>query len=142
MLLDVNLLLLAVDRSSHHHERARTWLTRQLNGKRRVGIPWPTLTGFLRIVTHPRALQHPLGPREAMGFVDAWLSLDLVWIPQPGPSHAELIGALVAEHDLRGNLIPDAHLAALALEHGLTVCSTDTDFARFGEVSWQNPISN
>lgn len=141
MLVDVNVLLLAVDARSARHERARKWLTATLNGTRRVGLPWQSLGGFLRIATHPRALENPLAPAEAMRFVEDWLSADLVWIPAPGPSHAELLGNLLAEHDIRGNLVPDAQLAALAIEHGLTVCSTDTDFARFPEIEWQNPVA-
>lgn len=141
MILDVNLLLFAVDEESPFHTRAREWLVQRLNESRRVAIPWQTIGGFLRIVTHPRALDHPLGPGEAMALVDAWLERDVVWIPTPGPSHAVILKELVELHDVRGNLMPDAQLAALAIEHGLTVCSADSDFARFGEIEWINPLA-
>jgi toxin-antitoxin system PIN domain toxin len=141
MLLDANLLLYAVHRSSRHHLRTRDWLTDQLNGPRRVGLPWQSLAAFLRIATHPRAFERPLDPSHAWARVTDWLACEVAWIPQPGPRHATLLGGLIARHDVRGNLIPDAQLAALALEHGLAVCSADTDFARFTELEWRNPLS-
>jgi len=140
VIVDVNLLLFAVDRRSPFHERAKSWLTQQINGTRRVGLPWQTLGGFLRIVTHPRALSNPLTPVEAMGFLEEWLARETVWIPAPGRSHAQLLGSLMEKHDVRGSLIPDARLAALAIEHGLAVYSADTDFARFSEIEWRNPL--
>jgi predicted nucleic acid-binding protein len=73
--------------------------------------------------------------------VSSWLALDTVWIPQPGPSHAEILGQLVLRHDVRGNLVTEAQFAALAFEHGLAICSADTDFARFTEVEWINPLA-
>lgn len=76
-----------------------------------------------------------------MGFVTDWLSSEAAWIPQPTDRHADVLGSLVTSYHLRGNLITDAHLAALAIEHGLTVCSADTDFARFVEIAWHNPLA-
>jgi len=141
MLVDANVLLLAVDAASPFHETAATWLTGVLNGARRVAVPWPVLGAFVRISTHPRASEHPLGPADAWRYVDDWLACDTVWIPNPTHRHAEIFGALVVSYQLRGNLVSDAHLAALAVEHGLTVCSADTDFARFREVRWINPLA-
>jgi uncharacterized protein len=141
MLLDANLLLYAVDRSSRFHSVAASWLTEQLNGPRRVGIPWQSLVAFLRISTHPRASESPLLPEEALRFVDEWLAADTVWTPVPGARHGELLGDLVRRHQLRGNLISDAHLAALALEHGLPLVSADSDFARFTDLHWINPFA-
>lgn len=79
--------------------------------------------------------------RSAWAQVSDWLALDTVWVPNPGPSYAEILGRLVLEYDVRGNLVPDVQLAALALEHGLAVCSADTDFARFTGVEWVNPVA-
>jgi toxin-antitoxin system PIN domain toxin len=141
MLIDANLLLYAVHRQSPFHVKARNWLAEELNGGRRVGFPWQSLTSFLRIATHPRAFDHPLAPADAWARVTDWLSADVAWIPEPGDRHAEILGDLVVRHDVRGNLIPDAQLAALALEHGLTVCSADTDFARFTGIRWENPVA-
>lgn len=140
MLLDANLLLYAVNSSSPQHETAAEWLTEQLNGPRRVALPWQSLAAFLRISTHPRAFARPLAPAVAWELIAGWLAAPAAWIPAPGPSHAQLLGELVVRYELRGNLIPDAQLAALALEHGLSVCSADTDFARFKEIRWQNPV--
>jgi uncharacterized protein len=141
MLIDASLLLFAVDRSSPFHEAAAVWLTGVLNGSRRVGIPWPSLAAFVRISTHPRASERPLSPEVAWRHVEAWLACDPVWIPGPTERHAETLGGFVVSYQLRGNLVSDAHLAALASEHGLTVFSADTDFARFREIRWVNPLA-
>lgn len=141
MLLDANLLLYAVHSRAPHHRAAAAWLTEQLNGPRRVGLPWQSLAAFLRISTHPRAFERPLDGPTAWQRVADWLQAPAAWIPQPGTEHAALLGQLIARHDVRGNLVPDAQLAALALEHGLTICSADTDFARFTEIRWHNPLA-
>lgn len=141
MLLDANLLLFARDEQSAFHEPAREWLTEQLSGPSRVGFPWPSLLAFVRIATHPRAVEHPLSPRQAWAQVEQWLAPAVAWIPSPSERHAEILGGLVTRYELHANLVPDAHLAALAIEHGLEVCSADTDFARFSEIRWRNPIA-
>ncbi len=141
MLLDANLLLYAVHKRSAQHDAALDWLTEQLNGSRRVGFPWQSLTAFLRIATHPRAFERPLDPAVAWERITDWLAAPVAWIPEAGPEHARVFGELVLRHEIRGNLVPDAQLAALALEHGLSICSTDTDFARFPEIRWHNPIA-
>ncbi len=140
MLIDANLLLFAVDARSPFHRAAAGWLTQQLNGPRRVGLPWQSLAAFVRISTHPRASQRPLTPQEAWARVEDWLAAGPVWIPNPTERHAEVLGRLVTSYQLRGNLVADAQLAALAVEYGLTLCSADTDFARFREVRWENPL--
>lgn len=142
MLLDANLLLYAVDTSSYHHHLALRWLTEQLNRPVRVGMPWESLAAFLRIATHPRASDRPLSSKAAWGFVDDWLACSNVWIPLPSERHAEILGGLIGRYHLSGNQIPDARLAALAIEHGLTLCSADTDFARFSETRWENPLTD
>jgi uncharacterized protein len=142
MLVDANLLLYAVDRSSPDHDAAARWLTEQLNRPLRIGLPWESLAAFLRISTHPRASDHPLSPRAAWSFVHDWLERRNVWIPPPSAEHAELLGELIQRYRLSGNQIPDARLAALAIEHGLILYSTDTDFARFSEIRWENPLAS
>ena len=141
MLVDANLLLYAVDRSSPHHERAAGWLTEQLNGPRRIGLPWQSLVAFARISTHPRAAAKPLTGSRAADFVREWLAAEVVWTPVPGEGHADIFTRFVTEQHLTGNLVSDAHLAALAVEHGLTLCSNDSDFARFPGLSWMNPLA-
>jgi toxin-antitoxin system PIN domain toxin len=141
MLLDANILLFAADSRSPYHDRASAWLTRSLNGDARVGLPWESLAAFVRIATHPRASEHPLTPSDAWGFVTEWLAAATTWVPLPTERHVEVLGGLVEKYGLAGNLVPDGHLAALAIEHGLEVCSTDTDFARFREIRWRDPLA-
>lgn len=140
MLVDANILLYAADSRSPFHPRAASWLSDQLNGSRRVGFPWQSLVAFLRISTHPRASEDPLDPETAARFIEEWLEPDVAWIPQPGPGHTAILTDMLRSYHLRGNLISDAHLAALAVEHGLTMCSADTAFARFTELRWSNPL--
>jgi uncharacterized protein len=140
MLIDANLLLYAVDRASPFHEAAAAWLTEQLNGPRQVALPWQSLVAFLRISTNPRASASPLTSDDAVTFLEDWLRLEVVWVPTPGSQHSRLFGELVRRYQLQGNMISDAHLAALALEHGLALYSADTDFARFRELTWINPL--
>jgi uncharacterized protein len=140
MLVDANLLLYAVHRRSEQHEAAAAWLSEQLNGPRRVGLPWQSLAAFLRISTHPRAFERPLSPATAWERVTDWLSAPVSWIPLPGPEYGRILGELINAHDVGGNLVPDATLAALAIEHGATLYSADTDFVRFGALRWKNPL--
>jgi uncharacterized protein len=141
MLVDANILLYAVDEASPFHERASRWLTERLNGDRRVAFPWHSLVAFLRISTHERASAQPLRPEQAAGFVADWLEPEVAWIPREGPGHARILTDLITRYKLTGNIISDAHLAALAIEHGLEVCSNDADFARFSEIRWTNPVA-
>jgi predicted nucleic acid-binding protein len=91
---------------------------------------------------NPRILDHPRSPSEAWDQVEAWLDCSPVWIPLPTERHRETLGELLRDSAVsRGNLVPDAHLAALAVEHGLTLCSTDGDFARFPGLRWENPLA-
>ncbi len=141
MLIDANLLVFAVNAESPFHPKARAWLDDRLNGDRQVGIPWLSLAAFIRLVTNPRIVRQPLAPTEAWRQVETWLDNNLVWTPSPTPHHAKILGDLIKHHHPRGNLITDAQLAALAIEHGLEVCSADTDFARFTEIRWNNPLA-
>jgi toxin-antitoxin system PIN domain toxin len=140
MLVDANILLYAVDETSPYHQRARTWLEAALNGTYRIGIAWQTLWAFLRIATNPRALDNPLTPAAAWELVEGWLDAPATWIPEPSSGHRQILGRLITALDLRGNLVSDAVLAALGLEFGLTIVSNDSDFARFSEISWLNPL--
>lgn len=141
MLVDANILLYAVDTTSPHYERASTWLTSTLNGNRRVGLPWQTIGAFLRISTHPRVAASPLAAPEAWSYIDRWLSADPTWIPPATERTAQVLGSLTEAVGVTGNLVPDAQLAALAIEHGLVVESADTDFARFPDLVWHNPLA-
>ena len=140
ILVDANLLVYAYVASLPQHSRAREWLDEQLNGAAMVGLPWPSLLAFLRLVTNPRVFDRPAATLQAWAQVEAWLGCQTVWIPQPGERHRELLGELLALPGIQANLVPDAHLAVLAIEHGLTLCSTDADFARFPRLKWSDPL--
>lgn len=105
-----------------------------------MGLPWVSLIAFLRLVTSPRVFERPEPIGAAWQQVEEWLGCERAWIPEPTDRHREILGALLADTSARGNLVPDAHLAALAIEHGLTLASTDGDFARFAGLRWENPL--
>lgn len=142
ILVDANLLLYAATPIFKQHAAARAWLLEVLNGEGRVGLPWPSLLGFVRILTNPRVVRPPVPLVDAWGEVTKWLASPSVWIPAPTEVHPQVLGRLVSEELSKGELIMDAHLAALAIEHGLTLCSTDRDFARFTGLKWRNPIAD
>jgi toxin-antitoxin system PIN domain toxin len=141
ILVDANLLVYAKMSGFPQHRRAREWLDDRLAGIVRVGLPWPSLVAFLRLVTNPRVFERPMGAARAWEQVDEWLCLPSAWIPAPTSRHAEVLGRLVRGGSLAANLVPDAHLAALAIEHGLVLMSTDGDFARFPDLRWENPLA-
>ncbi|HMS90461.1 MAG TPA: type II toxin-antitoxin system VapC family toxin [Acidimicrobiales bacterium] len=141
MLIDANILLYATDGSSPYHGAARPWLESQLNGPRRVGLPWLSLWAFVRISTNPRATLRPLTPVQAWSMVEAWLDAPAAWVVEPGPGHREILGRLLVERDIRAGLVTDAVVAALCIEHGLTIVSADSDFARFTDITWLNPVA-
>lgn len=126
ILVDANLLLFAANLDAPEHEPSKRWLDRQLSGPTRVGLPWPSLLAFVRIASNPSALRHPLSPTDAWAQVLAWLAADVAWIPVPGDRHVEILGSLMTAPMMSSRLVSDAHVAALAIEHGLTVCSTAT----------------
>ncbi len=141
ILVDANILIYAHVSTFSQHNAARSWLDEQLNGATNVGLPWPSVLAFLRLVTNPRVVRQAVPIADAWRQVRGWLGCDPVWIPQPTEHHAEVVGRLLALPGVHGNLVPDAHLAALAIEHGLTLCSADGDFAQFPGLNWVNPIA-
>lgn len=141
MIVDANILLYAADETSFFHEQARTWLDDRLNGAARIGLPWLSLAAFQRIATRSRALTDPLTPERAWSTIEAWLGAPAAWVPVETERHREILGGLINRYHLMGNLVTDACLAALAIEHGVPVASADTDFARFRELEWVNPIA-
>ena len=141
ILVDANLLIYAVNSAAPQHNHAREWLDGRINSTVRMGLPWTSLLAFLRLVSNPRIFEHPLSTAEAWKQVDAWLSSGPVWVPAPTQRHAEILARLLTTPGVYGNLVPDAHLAALAIEHGLELNSTDGDFARFVGLKWRNPLA-
>lgn len=141
ILVDANLLVYAKVAALPQHEMARAWLEDRLNAPGRVALPWASLLGFLRLVTNPRVFRPALTIADAWTHVAEWLALPNVWLPAPGDAHAEILARLLTATNAAAELVPDAHVAALALEHGLTVCSADVDFARFPGLRWENPLA-
>jgi toxin-antitoxin system PIN domain toxin len=141
ILIDTNILVHASNAEADQNREIRDWLDGKLGGAAPVGLPWPSLLGFLRIATNPRAFRRPLTMKLAWDQVSTWLSAETVFTPEPTERHVAVLGELLALPGVYGNLVPDAHLAALAIEHGLILCSTDGDFARFPGLNWLNPLA-
>jgi toxin-antitoxin system PIN domain toxin len=112
-----------------------------LAGTRRVGLPWESLVAFIRVVSSPRLTARPASVARAWTQVESWLDAPVAWTPTATEAHRETVGTLLALTGSGGGLVHDAHLAALALEHGLTLCSADADFARFPGLRWENPLA-
>jgi len=140
-LLDLNLLICAVNRDSAPHRAARVWLEDVLSGAETVALPWAVILGFLRLTTNPRFVSRPLTPEQALGVVAGWLARPAVVALNPTDEHWPILRELLGASGSAGNLTTDAHLAALALEHGAELCSADGDFARFARLRWVNPLT-
>ncbi len=140
ILIDANILVYASVVGCPQHEAARQWLDAKLSGDAPVGLPWASLLAYLRLTTNPRVFTPPVAMDAAWSRVSAWLACDAVWIPEPSERHAAILERLLKLPGDHANLVPDAHLAALAIEHGQTLCSTDGDFARFPDLKWLNPL--
>jgi hypothetical protein len=141
ILVDANLLIYAYVDTYRDFAKTRDWLDGQINAGAAVGMPWASLLAFMRIVTNPRIHATPAKISDACEQVEKWLGADKVWIPEPGLRHREILLNLLRGAGSGGKLVPDAHLAALAIEHGLTICSADKDFARFSGAKWMNPLT-
>jgi uncharacterized protein len=137
---DVNLLVYVVDESSPHYASARSWLEQLLSGTEQVGFAWTALLGFVRISTNPAALGNPLSTARAFEFVESWLAQPVATIVHPTHEHATILRRLLEPIGTAGNLTTDAHLAALAIEHGAELCSRDADFSRFDGLRWTDPL--
>jgi hypothetical protein len=142
ILVDANLLIYAHDDLSPFNKPAKGWLEQAFSGSERVGLSWVTLLAFLRITTHSRLAKNPLSPQEALGFIEAWLSLPVVKLLHPGQHHLSILGRLLSESGARGPLVMDAFLAALAIEHRATLCTTDGDFDRFPGLRLHFPLAS
>ena len=140
ILVDANLLVYAYVETFPQHENARVWLDSQLNSTAPVGLPWPSILAFMRLVTNARIFERPATVEKAWNQVEEWLDCSPVWIPRPTERHREVLKSLLVDQSLQANLIPDTHLAALAIEHGLILYSTDGDFGRFPDLRWENPL--
>lgn len=139
-LLDVNLLLYASNEQAQFHDEARAWFDETMSGGEIVALPWAVLTAFVRLTTNPRVLLEPLSAQVAVGIVRSWRDHPTVTVPEPTDRHLDVLEHLLDATGVGGNLVADAHIAALAIEHGATLCSVDSDFARFPGLNWTNPL--
>ena len=140
ILVDANVLVYAIDADSPHHRAARRWLEEALSGTTPIGLAWIVILAFLRLTTRSGILRKPLEPERAVAFVDEWLAQPYVTAVSPGQGHWPILRKLLRDSGTAGNLTSDAHLAAVALELGASVCSTDADFGRFAGVERISPL--
>lgn len=140
-LVDLNLLLYAIDEEAPVHGRAKAWLEEALSGTEELGFAWVVLLGFVRLTTNPAVFEAPLGADEALDIVDGWLAQPVATVVDPSERHARNLRELLAPLGTAGNLTTDAHLAALAIEHGAELCSRDADFSRFAGLRWRDPLA-
>ena len=141
MLVDANLLLYAYQPRAAQHEASRAWLQAKLCGPELVRFAWLTLWAFLRIGTNPRVFERPLSTAEAENVISSWLAQPAAGILEPGERHWDILRELMQEGQTAGPLVMDAVVAAIAMEHGATLCTTDRDFARFPGLKWTNPLA-
>jgi uncharacterized protein len=139
-LLDVNLFLYAVDEASPRYESAHAWVQETLSGSETVALSWTTLIGFVRLSTRANLFEQPLQVEEALDLVDGWLAQPCTTIVNPTERHSVVLRELLTPWGTAGNLTTDAHLAALAIEHGAQLCSCDADFSRFPGLRWIDPL--
>jgi uncharacterized protein len=139
-ILDANVLLYAYNADAPQQPVAARWLAELLEGDDAIGLPWLTVWAFIRIATNSRIWTTPLSTKEVFAIVEGWIAQPGVVVLQPGPRHAEILKRLVIDHAVTGALVTDAVLAALAIENGAVLASTDQDFRRFPELRWTNPL--
>ena len=139
---DVNLLLYAADETAMLHQAARAWIEEALSGRETVAFAWVALLGFVRISTSPRTGDAPWSAGDALDLVDAWLAQPVATVVHPTSRHVSVLRDLLGPIGAGGNLTTDAHLAALAIEHGATLCSRDRDFSRFPGLRWVDPLAS
>lgn len=141
--IDVNLLLYAVNGDAPEHEAAREWLDQALSSEEQVGLPWIVVIGFLRISTRAGIFAKPLAVADAIAIVDGWFAQSTAVLLHPGSRHWDTLRSLLSHAGTAGNLTTDAHLAALAIEYRATLCTTDRDFSRFGSrLRFLNPLKS
>ena len=140
ILVDANLLLYAYHSRAEQHERSRAWLEVTLSGPELVRFAWLTLWAFMRIGTNPRVFERPLSTSEAETVVSSWLAQPNAGILEPGERHWDILRKLMGEGQTTGPLVMDAVIAAIAVEHGATLNTTDRDFSRFSGLKWTNPL--
>lgn len=140
-LIDINVLIYATNPDSPYHERLKAWWEGLLRSSESIALPWIVLTGYVRVATNRSTSADPIPPEQAIGCVEKWLALPNVHVVSETPDFWTLFDQLVAEAGRGGNLVADAHLAAIAIGNGATLSSCETDFARFSKLRWENPLA-
>jgi toxin-antitoxin system PIN domain toxin len=140
LVIDANLLIYAYHAESAEHAAARAWLEGIMSGTEAVALPWLSILAFLRITTHQRIFERPLSMIQAQEFVASWLERPQVHAVEAGADFFAILSTLLASAQIKGAMVSDAALAALAIEHGATLYTTDRDFARFPGLKWVNPL--
>ena len=141
ILVDANILLYAEDSLQSRHQQARAWWDSQLSGTGVVCLCWTVLSAFIRIGTNPRVFEHPLSLEQALARVQSWLDQPCTRVVLPTERHWTVFKQVLTDGQAVANLVTDAHMAALAIEHGCELASTDSDFARFPKLKWRNPLA-
>jgi hypothetical protein len=141
IVVDANVLIYAIDEDSSRHREAKAWIEKALSGKEVIGLTWVVALAFLRLTTRTGISAKPLSIEAAFDVLSEWFDHPNVSILQPGPQHAHILRTLLLQTGAGGNLTTDAHLAALAIEHGAQLCSFDHDFARFPGLKWRDPLT-
>jgi hypothetical protein len=139
-LLNINLLVLATNEATAQHARARSWFEEIMSGAETVAFPWQALIGFVRLTTRRAVMDPPLTADRAIDYVQEWLTQPCATAVHPTYRHLAVLRELLNAVGTAGNRVPDAHLAALAIEHRATLCSADEDFGRFPGLVWMDPL--
>ena len=140
IIIDANILLYAEDSLHPRHQQARVWWDGQLSGTGIVCLCWTVMSAFIRIGTNPRVFEHPLSLEQALARVQSWMDQPCTRVVRPTERHWTVFQQVLTDGQAVANLVTDAHLAALAIEHGCELASTDSDFARFAKLKWKNPL--
>lgn len=140
-LIDANLVIYATNTTAPRHQAAKEWFDTTLSASETVALPWAVTLAFVRITTNPRIMAPPLSTGAALAYLREWYRRPNVIAPAPTARHIEVMSDLLEATGVGGNLVPDAHIAALAIEHGATLCSCDTDFARFPSLDYLDPLA-
>jgi toxin-antitoxin system PIN domain toxin len=140
-IVDLNILIYAVNQAALQHVPARHWWEAALNGNESIGLPWIVILGFLRLTTSPRTFASPCSVEDSLELIEEWLAQPTIELVRETDEHYRILGELLRKLGAGGNLTTDAHLAALAIGHGATLVTCDSDFSRFSNLRWENPLA-
>lgn len=139
-IIDVNILVYVASLESAHHKTLHKWWETAMNGDEKIGLCWPTITGFIRVMTHPRIMANPVPLKDCLERVNQWIDHRATHLIDETQNHWSAYQTVLLDSNAIGKLTTDAYLAALAISRGATLVSCDTDFARFRHLRWENPL--